>query len=564
MRNQRTSKRAYGYSRRSLQRHSSVRTFSLPSHKTTFKLLLTRLRRLTTLQVVIVCLAVLAFASVTVALAVGKGAGTDTKEVSVQGTAILTPSLPATPSPSPESQSEDPAGGDESLVSPSDPASSPSPSPSPSPTPPPDPANTVIRPGMNAPVVVDIQSRLMDLDYMDEDEPTDYFGPVTSSAISLFQRQHKLSVDGSVGPETYHLLMSDEAQHYTIMEGASGDDVKDLQGRLRELGYLNSVTGKFGEQTTQAVKNFQQVNGLAKDGKVGQKTRELIFSADAKAYFLQYGAQSDKVKTYQKRLKALGYLTTTPDGNYGQDTVAAVKRFQDVNGLTADGFLGPDAVSLLLSKNARANALVLGMKGNDVENVQKRLKALGYISHVTGYFGSETESGVKAFQKKNKLSADGTVGSQTMSKLNSSSAKKASAGTSGSSSSSSSTGVEKLISTAQSKLGAKYVWGAKGSSTFDCSGFIYYCLNKSGVKQSYLTSAGWASSSRYQKIKSISSLKRGDILVFKGDSVGHVGIYQGNGRMIDASSSHGKVVERSGIWDGSYWRDHFICGFRVY
>ena len=191
--------------------------------------------------------------------------------------------------------------------------------------------------------------------------------------------------------------------------------------------------GNFGELTAKAVETFQQYNGLAADGKIGQKTFELLYSSDVKPYFLKYGAQSGKLKTYQKRLNSLGYLTTEPDGKYGTDTVAAVKRFQEINGLIADGFLGPGTVRLLMSGSAHANALVLGMKGNDVQNVQNLLKALGYISHVTGYFGSETEDGVKAFQKRNGLSADGTVGKQTMTKLNSRSAKKAASGGSGSS-----------------------------------------------------------------------------------------------------------------------------------
>lgn len=444
------------------------------------------------------------------------------------------------------------------------------------PTPQPHPTNTVIRNGTTAPVVAEIQARLMKLGYMDEDEPTEYFGPVTSAAIALFQRQHKLSVDGSVGMETYTLLMSDEAQKYTVMEGDSGSDVRDLQERLRQLGYLDDVTGRFGEQTTKAVKTFQQYNGLTADGKVGIKTFDLLYSAEVKPYFLKYGEQSDKVKTYQKRLNSLGYLISQPDGKYGNDTVAAVKRFQDINGLISDGFLGSSTVSLLMSSKAHVNALVLGMQGKDVQSAQARLKALGYMSQqATGYFGSATEEAVKAFQKRNGLSVDGTVGQQTLAKLNSSGAKRASTGSSGSSGgtggsgssgggTATAKGVDKLIALAQSKLGKSYVWGAKGPNSFDCSGFIYYCLNQSGVKQGYLTSSGWASTSRYQKITSISSLKRGDIVVFSGTSVGHVGIYLGNGVMIDASSSHGKVVKRTGIWNGTYWKKAFISGFRVY
>lgn len=453
------------------------------------------------------------------------------------------------------------------------PPPTPEPTPVPTPTPPPHPSNTIIEQGIEAPVVAEIQERLMELGYMDNDEPTQYFGGMTQTAILLFQRQHGLSTDGRVGLETYTLLMSDQAQRYTVMEGAEGEDVSSLQTRLRELGYMDKVTGFFGEETTKGVKLFQKYNDLYEDGKVGSKTRELIYSADAKAYFLKYGEKSEEVKDYQQRLKNLGYLTTTPDGNYGSDTVAAVKRFQDINGIIADGFLGPQTIELLKSGKARANALVLGVSGSDVENVQKRLQKLGYMGHVTGYFGSETESAVKSFQKRNGLGVDGTVGKQTMAALTSSGAKKAASGGSGSSggssgssggssssSSAASSAVEKFIEAAQAKKGSKYVWGAKGPNTFDCSGFVYYCLKQAGVSQSYMTSSAWAKTGKYQKVGKIANLQRGDVLVFKG----HVGIYLGNGGMIDASSSKGKVVTRSDVWSSSYWNRNFVSGFRIF
>lgn len=163
----------------------------------------------------------------------------------------------------------------------------------------------VIRNGIEAPVVAEIQARLMELDYMEDDEPTQYFGSITESAVRLFQRQHNLDVDGKVGMETYTLLMSDEATKYTVTIGADGTDVEELQSRLRELGYMDELTGHFGETTEAAVKKFQELNGLTVDGKVGSKTREALYSADAKANYMKYGEQSDEVKEYQERLKEL-------------------------------------------------------------------------------------------------------------------------------------------------------------------------------------------------------------------------------------------------------------------
>ena len=111
---------------------------------------------------------------------------------------------------------------------------------------------------------------------------------------------------------------------------------------------------------------------------------------------------------------------------------------------------------------------------------------------------------------------------------------------------------------AESKLGSKYVRGAKGPDRFDCSGFVYWCLNQVGVKQGYMTSASWASSNKYTRINSISDLKRGDIMVFSG----HVAIYAGNNTIIDASASNGKVVKRS--CTSSWFQRNFKVGFRIF
>lgn len=65
-----------------------------------------------------------------------------------------------------------------------------------------------------------------------------------------------------------------------------------------------------------------------------------------------------------------------------------------------------------------ASSLKLGSQGDQVRQVQKKLKELGfYKGSVDGDFGEGTQKAVIAFQKQYKLTADGKVGSQTMEKL---------------------------------------------------------------------------------------------------------------------------------------------------
>ena len=259
--------------------------------------------------------------------------------------------------------------------------------------------------------IAEIQQRLMDLGYMDNDEPTNYYGPNTKEAVEIFQRQHGVTVTGVVDRATYEKLFSDEALTYMADLGISGSDVEDIQSRLRELDYLDKVTGYFGEETEKAVIEFQKNNRLSVDGKVGTQTREMLYSEDAVPKSLKYGEKSDDVLRYQKRLNKLGYLSSTPDGTFGRDTVNAVKSFQRQNGLTVDGYIGPSTKELLMSRNAKASVISLGETSSSVTKIQKRLKELGYLkSSATGYFGTSTESAVSAFQKRNKLRRQGRQG----------------------------------------------------------------------------------------------------------------------------------------------------------
>ena len=454
-------------------------------------------------------------------------------------------------------------------------------------------APAYLRVGEQNPLVQDLQERLMSLGYMDNDEPTTYYGNATAEAIRHFQRQNGMDQDGICGPDTWDKLFSAGAPYYKVSKNDDGEDVTRIQQRLYELGYLtdNSTTGHFGDSTEAAVRKMQEVNGLSVDGTVGKETINLLYSDEVKANFIALGEKSELVKKAQERLKALGYLRGEADGTFGQATQVAVREFQGRNDQVVDGYLGPGTRAALESPDAKPFGLRVGDSSESVRVAQQRLQHYGYLTsgQVTGYYGEATEAAVKLFQRTNGLSQDGTVGTQTMAKLEADDAKKkprqSSSGSSGSSSGSrgqsssgnrgqSSSGGNKnsgvgsggatvsgsasaLIAEASKHLGKPYVWGAKGPNSFDCSGFVYYCLNQVGVRQSYLTSSGWRNPGRYQRISNFDSIQAGDIVVVSG----HVGIAAGGGTVIDASSSNGRVVHRS---LSSWWRNNFIVAWRIF
>ena len=129
-------------------------------------------------------------------------------------------------------------------------------------------APSLLRKGDQNPVVMQLQERLMSLGYMDNDEPTDFYGDATSVAVMHFQRQNGLTQDGICGTETWDKIFSSSAPYYKVSKGDDGDDIARIQQRLYELGYLtaDSVTGYFGDTTEEAVKKLQDTNAIGVDG----------------------------------------------------------------------------------------------------------------------------------------------------------------------------------------------------------------------------------------------------------------------------------------------------------
>jgi len=108
---------------------------------------------------------------------------------------------------------------------------------------------------------------------------------------------------------------------------------------------------------------------------------------------------------------------------------------------------------------------------------------------------------------------------------------------------------QKIVSLAYSKLGCAYVYGAEGPNTFDCSGFVYWVVNNSGIPG---LSVPRTSDDLYYKFKaynigtSIANAKPGDILLFSTDGtasgISHSAIYYKDGTIIHASTPSTGVI----------------------
>ena len=297
-----------------------------------------------------------------------------------------------------------------------------------------------LRMGDSGSAVKDLQTKLKKLGYYDGTVDST-FGSGTYTAVRAFQKKYNLTADGVAGSETLKKLDSayknanSDKDDDSLRMGDSGSAVKDLQTKLKKLGYYDgTVDSTFGSGTYAAVKAFQKKYNLTADGVAGSETLKKLDSAyknagsDKDDDSLRKGATGSAVKDLQTKLKKLGFYNAYVDGSYGDTTVAAVKAFQKKYNLTADGVAGSETLKKLDSayKNADSNtstdddSLRKGATGTAVKTLQTNLKKLGfYTAYVDGSFGATTESAVKAFQKKYGLTADGVAGSATLKKIES-------------------------------------------------------------------------------------------------------------------------------------------------
>lgn len=119
---------------------------------------------------------------------------------------------------------------------------------------------------------------------------------------------------------------------------------------------------------------------------------------------------------------------------------------------------------------------------------------------------------------------------------------------------------QKIIAAAMSKLGYPYIWGKSfdGKSGGDCSGLVYYVLNQAGINIDRTSANGYYNHFKNNQVPR-SEMQPGDLIFWHKNGgrpdryVHHVGIYIGDGKIIDASSNAGKIVERK-IFEGQTYQ----------
>ncbi len=251
--------------------------------------------------------------------------------------------------------------------------------------------------------------------------------------------------------------------------GDRGNDVKIIQTQLNSIAKnypaipIVNADGVFGVSTENAVKKFQEVFFLDQTGQVDKSTwykikryfigvRKLaelnsigITVDEANLPFetqLSYGDSGESVRAIQYYLSVVGYFnsnlnTVTIDGVFGDETLNAVKVFQENFGLEPTGVVDRETWNKLnqiyrqIVENLPEDyegekaqiypgyVLSQGMRGEAVRNIQTYLNRISdtvpQIPKLTvdGIFGPATAYAVRTFQSLNGITPSGNVGPTT-------------------------------------------------------------------------------------------------------------------------------------------------------
>ena len=230
--------------------------------------------------------------------------------------------------------------------------------------------------------VLALQTRLKELKYYTGNLSGRY-REGTRKAVETFQADFDLDQTGIADLRTLSILFS--LNHRPLRYGSSGDDVKDLQKQLTELGYYKGkISGNYLEATRKAVETLQKKNNLEVNGVADADLQDMIAEgrilsksekpddtntpapnlsnylvddnetgvAVADVSFekkLKSGSSGKLVKTMQERLTELGYYEGPISGNFQKYTTRAVKSVQTQNGLESTGVVDEETWNVIFN-----------------------------------------------------------------------------------------------------------------------------------------------------------------------------------------------------------------------
>jgi peptidoglycan hydrolase-like protein with peptidoglycan-binding domain len=300
---------------------------------------------------------------------------------------------------------------------------SPSVAPSPTPvepveTPTPTPPRIVLRPGDNGEQVRELQNRLYQLAWLPE-VTTGVYDPTTKEAVQGFQVKRRLKATGVLDRTSWRKLkaMTKTPSHDAMFNvfhpgppileaGASGDQVRDAQARLKQIAWIfGDVTGTYDRGTVQAVRGFQEKRQIPVTGKIDRRTldrlhamtvtpsHEELFNIEPKPGALDPRCRTGRVICIDKTSRTVrwvidGKVQLTMDARFGSTVNDTPTR----EGLFHVYFMNADHVSKLYGS---AMPYAMFFSGGQAVHYSSDFASVGYYGASHGCVNIRDYDGIK-------------------------------------------------------------------------------------------------------------------------------------------------------------------------
>lgn len=348
-----------------------------------------------------------------------------------------------------------------------------------------------------------------------------------------------------------------------VLAAPSVDDLKkEKAAKQNEVSSLQSqlttLMGKVNTLESELIQTGEDITKAQSDLVVAQKKEKEQYAAMKKRIKYMYEAGNDSAfetlvtsDDFTDLLSKAEYVQNVHsyDRKQLQEYVETKQQISDLKDSLEKDQKELESKQVEYEKQGDNLNNLITSKSSEVANLDSEIQAAAEAAAREAAERAAREAAAKEAERQQAAASNHNAASTsnrnntTSNRNNTTSSSSASVATKPSNSSSSTTtsGTNAngglIVSRAYSQLGKPYVWGAYGPNSFDCSGFVSYCLTGSYTRLgTTLTFMGWTR---------VSNPQPGDVVT----TATHCGIYIGNGQMIHAPHT-GDVVKVGPVQSG--------------
>ncbi len=206
----------------------------------------------------------------------------------------------------------------------------------------------ILNTGDSGEEVLNLQNRLVQLEYLSTDEQSGIYDENTKNAVLKFEQSENKIADGALDEESNEYLFSENAtmnpETIVVQEGSKSEEVAQVQQKLYELRYTNEKpNGIYDEDTQEAIKKYQANNGEEQSGNMDRQSEEKLLNDNSVKKSPEYnelelGYTGDDVAVLNEQLSQIGYnISSENTDDYSKFTQKAICNFQKENDIKVTG-----------------------------------------------------------------------------------------------------------------------------------------------------------------------------------------------------------------------------------